>query len=188
VPRRYSNIIGFDDAPFPRGYHGPVKLVGAVYAGPRFDGVVIGEIEKDGADSTDEILRLAGRTRFADHVQLILLQGVAFGGFNVVDAFSLHEQLRLPVLIIARKLPDMNAIREALISRVDDGLRKWNLIEQLGPMEAIGGVWAQRVGLTALQSASVIERFAIHSRVPEPLRVAHLIAGALASGQSHGRA
>jgi uncharacterized protein len=185
--KRYSNLIGFDDAPFPRGHRGAVKLVGAVFAGPRFDGVVVGKIEKDGSDSTDEIARLVGSTRFAEHVQLVVLQGIAFGGFNVVDAMALHERLRLPVLVVARKRPDMAAIRRALLSRVPGGLRKWDLVEKLGPMEAQGDVWVQRVGITPAQSASVIERFAIHSRIPEPLRVAHLIAGALAVGQSRGR-
>jgi uncharacterized protein len=185
--KRYSNLIGFDDAPFPRGYSGPVKLVGAVFAGTRFDGVVVGQIEKDGADSTDEIVRLVGGTRFAEHVQLVVLQGIAVGGFNVVDALALQQRLGLPVLVVARKQPDMASIRRALLSRVPGGLRKWELVEKLGPMESQGDVWIQRVGITPAQAASVIERFAIHSRIPEPLRVAHLIAGALAVGQSHGR-
>ena len=104
-----------------------------------------------------------------------------------MDAVALHERLGLPVMVVARKRPDMASIHRALLSRLPGGDRKWELIERLGPMEAQGGVWVQRVGITALQSASVIERFAMHSRIPEPLRVAHLIAGALASGQSRGR-
>jgi len=186
--KRHSNLIGFDDAPFPRGYQGKVTLVGAVFAGPRFDGVVIGKVDKDGCDSTDEIVRLVDGTRFAEHVQLILLQGIAFGGFNVVDAVMLRERLDRPVMVVARKRPDMAGIRRALLSRVPGGSRKWELIERVGPMVPECGVWVQRIGITAAQSRSVIERFAIHSRIPEPLRVAHLIAGALVAGQSRGRA
>jgi endonuclease V-like protein UPF0215 family len=54
-------------------------------------------------------------------------------------------------------------------------------------MEPCGGVFVQRVGLTVAQAAAVVERLAIHGRIPEPLRVAHLIAGALARGASRGR-
>lgn len=185
--KRFSNLVGFDDAPFPRNYRGPVKLIGAVFAGLRFDGVLIGEIEKDGRDAAEVLTELIGRSRFREHLQLILLQGIAFGGFNVVDANRLHEKLGLPVLVVSRRLPDLTAIRRALLTRVPHGEEKWALIERLGPMEPVGRVHVQRVGLTPLQAESVIERFAVHSQLPEPLRVAHLIAGAIANGESRGR-
>jgi hypothetical protein len=38
------------------------------------------------------------------------------------------------------------------------------------------------------QAAAVIEELAVHGNIPEPLRTAHLIAGAMATGQSRGRA
>ncbi|MGE5233004.1 MAG: DUF99 family protein, partial [Acidobacteriota bacterium] len=43
-------------------------------------------------------------------------------------------------------------------------------------------------GLTAEEARRVIERLQIHGREPEPLRVAHLVAGALTRGESRGRA
>ena len=49
--RRFSNIIGFDDAPFQQNHLGAVKVVGTVYAGIRFDGMLIGEVEKDGLNN-----------------------------------------------------------------------------------------------------------------------------------------
>lgn len=45
MPRRLSNVIGFDDAPFPAGHEGPVKVVGAVYARLQLNGVLIGEVD-----------------------------------------------------------------------------------------------------------------------------------------------
>lgn len=184
--RNLSNIIGFDDAPFPRDHCGPVKVVGAVFARLRFDGVLIGEVEKDGCDAGAAIANLVGRSKFAEHAQLILLQGISLAGFNVVDVFKLNRSLDLPILVVARKAPDMGAVRRALISHIPRGRDKWAIIEKLGPMEPIGGVHVQRVGISKEQAASVIGRFAIHSRIPEPIRVAHLIAGALSAGQSRG--
>ena len=34
---------------------------------------------------------------------------------------------------------------------------------------------------------TIIQRTATHGKIPEPLRTAHLIAGAIATGQSRGR-
>jgi endonuclease V-like protein UPF0215 family len=94
--------------------------------------------------------------------------------------------LELPVMVISRKSPDMDAIHNALTSQIPDGEEKWSIIEKLGEMEVVGKVFVQRVGLSIEEAASVIERFAIHSHIPEPIRVAHLIAGAIVEGQSRG--
>lgn len=183
-PKRYANVIGFDDAPFPPSGWQRVQVVGAIFANSRFDGVVIGEIEKDGFDATEELSRLVSESKFANHVQLIMLQGITFAGFNVVDVFSLHDRLKLPILVISRHAPDMDSIEDALLTHLPDGPAKWAIIERLGPMEQAGNVRIQRVGLTAKQARDAVKRFCIHSNVPEPIRVAHLVAGALASGES----
>jgi endonuclease V-like protein UPF0215 family len=184
--KRYSNIIGFDDAPFSPDYKGKVQVVGAVFASLRFDGVLVGDIEKDGSDSAATLIQMVSESKFAEHAQLIMLQGIAFGGFNVIDVFHLHEKLNLPVLVVSRRSPDMDAIRKALTTQIPDGEKKWKVIARLGPMEPLKKVYVQRVGITLEEAESVIERFAVHSHTPEPIRVAHLIAGALVNGESHG--
>ncbi len=185
--RVFSNIIGFDDAPFSRAHRGNVPIIGAVYAGLRFDGVLMGHIRRDGANAARNIAKLVAESKFAHHAQLIMLQGVAFGGFNVTDAHDLSRRLELPVLIVSRRKPDMAAVKDALLTKVSGGVRKWKIIEKLGPMEPIGNIFVQRAGLSYDEAVQVIEKFAVHSHIPEPLRTAHLIAGAVGSGQSRGR-
>ncbi|MFQ5605463.1 MAG: DUF99 family protein [bacterium] len=184
--KTYSNVIGVDDAPFDRDHVGKVKVVGAVYANLRLDGVLVGEIEKDGSDAAKKLVTLVGESKFAEHVQLMMLQGITLAGFNVVDAFHIHELLKIPVLIVCRKSADMDAIKTALMSKISDGLKKWDLIQRLGPLEAVGQIFIQAVGLNLPQAAEVVEHFAIHSQIPEPIRTAHLIAGAIADGESRG--
>lgn len=184
--KRFSNVVGFDDAPFARDHKGGVKVVGAVYAGARFDGVLIGEVEKDGSDASRRLADLVGGSRFFEHVQLIMLQGITLGGFNVVDVFDMNDRLKLPVLVVARKKPDLAGIRSALAAHIGDGAKKWDIIERLGQMEALDSVFIQRVGLTRRQAASVLSRFTLYGNMPEPLRTAHMIAGALSHGQSRG--
>ncbi|MCK6630292.1 MAG: DUF99 family protein [Anaerolineae bacterium] len=186
--KRYSNIIGFDDAPFTPETVGPVKVVGTVYTGLHLTGVVMGEVTKDGSDAAQKLAELVAASRFVEHIQLVMLQGIALGGFNVVDVADLRDRLGLPVLVVARKLPDLAAVRNALITRVPEGEKKWALIERLEPLEAAGRVYIQRSGLTFEEAEAVILRYTIHGHIPEPLRVAHLIAGALVNGQSRGRA
>lgn len=186
--RTFSHIVGFDDCPFPRGHRGDVPIVGTVFSGLRLEGVLSGKVRRDGVNSTRELIRLAGGSRFAAHLQLVMLQGVALAGFNVVDAARLHAELGLPVLVVARRAPRRDAMRRALLERIPGGARKWALVECLGEMEPVEGVYVQRVGLSAEEAAVAIRATTPHGSVPEPLRVAHLIAGGVATGESSGRA
>ncbi|MGE0786742.1 MAG: DUF99 family protein [Sandaracinaceae bacterium] len=188
MTRRLSNVIGIDDGPFERAHRGDVPIVGAVFALHRLDGMVTGKVRRDGANATARIAEMIEGSAFREHLQCVLLNGIAVAGFNVVDIEALHARLGLPVLAIARRAPDLRAIRRALLTRVPGGARKWRLIERLGPMEPIEGLHVQRVGVGAREAAHVIRIHRTHGNLPEPLRVAHLLAGALVRGHSHGHA
>jgi uncharacterized protein len=188
IPSTISNVIGFDDFPFPRPHRGNVEVVGAVFSGLRLDGILSGRVRRDGANATRVLAELIAGSKFARQLQLVLLQGIALGGFNVVDIHSLYGVLNIPVLVVARRAPRMELIKEALFTRVQGGKRKWALIEKAGPMEPIGGVFVQCAGLSLESAGEVIGRFSVYGRIPEPLRVAHLVAGGVATGESRGRA
>lgn len=183
-----SHVIGIDDAPFAREHRGDVLVVGTVFAGPRLEGVLSTRVRRDGRNSTRAIAAMVGGSRFAAHLQAVLLQGIALAGFNVVDLEGLHRALGLPILVVARRAPNLEAIRSALHTRVPGGRRKWALIEKAGPMEGVAGVYVQRAGLSLAEAEALIRRFAVMGKLPEPLRVAHLIAGGVTRGESRGRA
>ncbi len=179
--RRFAHVIAFDDCAFDREVRGDVGLIGAVMAGPRLDGVVSGRVRRDGANSSSVMAKMIFESRFVEHLQLIMLQGIAVAGFNVVDVFELHAVTDLPILVVARKEPDLNAIRDTLTLRIRGGIRKWHIIERLGAMERARGVWVQRVGLARDEADTILERHAVNGNYPEPLRVAHLIASGVPS-------
>lgn len=213
------NVIGFDDGPFPRDHKGDVLLVGVVCSGTRVDGIVSGRIRRDGANATRAMVDIVRASQFGTHVQAIMLQGIAVGGFNVVDVHGLSQALRVPVLVVTRRRPDMAGVRQALFSgspadrpRVAGAARKWKLIEEAGAMELLGEsrralrreggtpkassglktqaprLWIQRVGLSLDQARKLVADTTLHGNIPEPLRLAHLIAGGITTGKSRGRA
>jgi endonuclease V-like protein UPF0215 family len=186
-PKGLSHAVGFDDAPFEAQHRGDVLVVGAVYAGARLEGVLSGAVRRDGANATRVLLALVSRSRFREHLQAILLQGIALAGFNVVDINALHEGAGLPVVVVSRRRPNLDAIRRALLDHVPGGAQKWRLIERAGPMESVGRIYVQRAGIGRVETQAMLERFTIHSAVPEPLRTAHLIAGGIARGESTQR-
>jgi uncharacterized protein len=179
------HAIGFDDSPFAHDWRGNVRVVGTVYARHALHAVVSGQVRRDGRNSTDELTRLA--CLCAEHVQLVLLQGIALAGFNVIDIHRLHAQTGRPVLVVARRRPDLAGIERALLTRVPGGARKWKLIQSAGEMEPCRGVYVQRSGLTLEQAEAALSALTVEGRLPEALRAAHLIAGGIERGNSAGQ-
>lgn len=182
-----AHVVGFDDAPFDSRHRGDVLLVGAVFSGHRLDGVLSGKVRRDGANSTQTVIHMLKGSRFAPQVHAVLLQGIAFAGFNVIDLYALHAALGIPAVAITRKRPDLDAIKRALLGKVPGGQRKWRLIQRLGAVEAAGGLFMQAVGVESGEAGALIQRLAINGKLPEPLRVAHLIAGGITLGESRHR-
>ena len=183
-----SNVVGFDDAPFAREHRGDVRLVGTVCSRTRLDGVLSAQVRRDGRNSTDRMIEMVRGSQFAGHVRAVLLQGIAVAGFNVVDIGRLHAELGVPVLVVARRKPDLAAMRTYLVHNVPGWRRKWHLIEEAGAMEPLRGLWVQRRGLGAAAAEHLLSATTLHGKLPEPLRLAHLIAGGVTTGTSRGRA
>jgi endonuclease V-like protein UPF0215 family len=97
--KRVIRVIGFDDAPFLRDSGASVAIAGVVCAGTRFEGMVWGYVEADGWDATDVILKLLLGRKFLPQLHIVLLDGIAFGGFNVIDLPKLSEGLKLLALL-----------------------------------------------------------------------------------------
>ena len=182
-----THVIGFDDAPFLPSHRGDVPVIGAVFCGLRLDGVLQGRVRRDGRNATPVIAGMVQGSRFFPQLQCILLQGIALAGFNVIDIHRLSDMTGLPVVTLTRHSPDLSAIRTALMTQVSGGKSKWRLIERAGPMEAVAGVYVQRVGLSLLDTERMISALAPNSLIPEPLRTAHLIAAGVSKLSSHKR-
>ena len=183
--RRLSNVIGFDDAPHVRGSAGRVGLIGCVCSGPRLDIVLRDTIEKDGDDATSVMKRLASDVDLS-HVRGVMLQGITFAGFNVIDIHRLSTELDMPVLVVTRRKPRLELVFKAVMA-VPDWQAKRALMEAAGEPEACGGVYVQRAGLSHAEAERMLERTTQHGIIPEPLRLAHLIAGGTTTGKSRGR-
>jgi hypothetical protein len=188
MARALANVIGFDDAPFPWSHRGDVRLVGAVCARTRLDGVLVTTVRRDGANATTRMIDLVRRSRFRGHIRAVLLQGIAVAGFNVVDVHRLHAELGVPVLVVVRKRPRLERVERALLERTPGGARKWRLVQAAGEVERLGPLWVQRVGLSPAEAAALVAATTLTGNLPEPLRLAHIIAGGVETGESKGGA
>jgi endonuclease V-like protein UPF0215 family len=184
---RILRVIGFDDVPWRHRRSASVGLVGVVCAGTRFEGMVSGRVRRDGWRATDEIVRLLERGKFLPQLHLVLLDGIAFGGFNLVDLPRLASALRRPCVSVMRKLPDLPAMERAA-QRLASPERRLRLLRGAGTIHVATPFVYQVCGADPAETAHALARLTDTGNVPEALRLAHLVGGALAYGESGRRA
>jgi len=196
-------ILGFDDGAFDSTRRGKrekltaknetVPVIGIIFRGGNFlDGALRTDITVDGLDSTDKLIELINSTRHKQQLRVIMIDGITLGGFNIVDIHKLHKRTGLPVIVVNRKMPDLQRVQKAL-KNFEDYKKRWELIKRAGKIRNCSlkegkKIYYQSVGLDDEETEEILALSSTHSFIPEPLRVAHLIATAVVKGESFGRA
>lgn len=180
---RTIRVIGFDDAPFKRGSGEKVAIAGIICGLTRFEGMLWGEIDPDGWNATEVIYQLLANSKFLPQLHLVLLDGIGFGGFNIIDLPQLHQRLNLPCVSVMRKLPDLVAMKEAM-SRLPEVEKRWEIVQRAGQIYQKPPFVFQVCGEQPETIAATLSRLSDRGNVPEALRLAHLIGSAVIKGES----
>ena len=185
--RNEIRVIGFDDSPFDKHKDIRVKVIGVLYRGGNFlDGVLSFDVKKDGNDSTLQLIKAINKSKFKKQLRAIFLDGIAFAGFNVIDISLLNEKTKIPVIVVIRRYPDFNKIKKTL--KKLNMNEKIKLIENAGDVKKINDVYVQLKSIDLDDAKKMLKITCTHSNIPDPVRVAHLIASGLVLGESKGKA
>ena len=181
------HLLGMDDGPFEKGARGDVTIVGVVMEGADLvEGIVVTRFPVDGEDATaflsDWILGL----RFRPALQGIVLGGITVAGLGIIDIAELAARTGAPVLAVSRRDPKDHRLAEAL--RAAGLADRVAIVERTPPAFAVaGGVFVAGAGASPERVAELLLASRSKADLPEPLRLAHLIARAVVTGESHGR-
>lgn len=178
-----TRILGIDDGPL--APH--VLVVGVVFRGGSWmDGLVSCTIERDGVDATDKIGEMVEGCRYKD-VRIIMTDGVTFAGFNTINIKKLHKKTGVPVVVVTRRKPDYEKIRKAL-EKLPDKEKRWKDIEDAGEINKISfgtrSLYFQYLGTEREDVEKIIRLTSMHSLLPEPVRIAHIIATGVIRGEA----
>lgn len=177
-------ILGIDDGSLNKE---KVLVVGVVFRGGFWiDGIVSCYIEKDGLDATEKIVEMVNSCRYKD-LRIIMTDGVTFGGFNTIDIHEIYKKTSLPVVVVMRRKPDFEKIKKAL-ENLEHGEKRWRDIERAGKIFETKvmnrKLYFQFCGLEKEDCEKLIEITSMHSLLPEPVRIAHMIATGIVRGES----
>jgi len=185
--KKNLRVIGFDDAPFNKEKDVPVNIAGVICSNTRFEGLLWGEVIRDGMDANEVLVKLLKGSKFYEQVNAVFIDGIAFGGFNIIDLPRLSDDLNRPCIAVMRQYPDMLAIDKALMNLADYSQRKQHLINA-GKIYHYHTGYYQVSGCDPSTAAQVFEQVTDRGYVPEALRLAHLIGAAIMTGESSNRA
>jgi len=180
-------VLGVDDGVFTPHVESIVPVVGVVFRGGYWlDGVMHTEILVDGFDATERISNMITSSPHYEQLRVIMLNGITFAGFNVVDIKALNAMTGLPVIAVTREKPDLPLIRKAL-KHLPRSEERWKAVLNAGEISEVSTrkedekIYLHAAGASLVDAEKIVRLTSTRSNIPEALRVAHLIA----SGISH---
>ena len=176
--------IGFDDATFElkSTLKKTTQLIGVVCQGTRMVNVIRKEIIIDGHDATEALIELTKQNE--NHVQYVLTDTITFGGFNIIDLNEIYTKTKKPIIAITEKKVDLNSVKNALIkkfphnyeSKIQKIINAGYLYEST--VETAGGlskIYFHSKGIEFDEVELLLQKVCIDSKIPEPVRLAHII-------------
>ena len=187
APRSRPHLLGIDDGPFEKGQDHAVPIVAVMMEGSDLvESVAINQFAVDGDDATGFLASWLDSLKVRPSLQGVVLGGVTIAGLGVVDIRQLAGALTLPVLVVTRKDTANHRVHEAL--ETAGLLQRLEILERTPPAaEVFPGLFLACAGVEPGDGERLIRSSLGKAKLPEPLRVAHLIAAAISRGASRGR-
>jgi endonuclease V-like protein UPF0215 family len=154
--------------------------------GDLLEAVALTSFPVDGEAVTEFLAGWVSGLRLRRSLQAIALGGVTIAGLALVDVEELARALRVPVLVATRRDPTRNRVAEALEAA---GLSARGALLERAPtaIHVERGLWLAWAGTHRDGALALLRASQRKAKLPEPLRVAHLIARAFTDGESRGR-
>jgi hypothetical protein len=178
-------VLAIDDGVFTPHKRGKALVVGIVFRGGYWlDGVMHTHVTVDGLDATEKISSMIMDSPHFQQLRVIMLNGITFAGFNVVNIQTLNQKTNLPVIAVTRDKPDLTTIEKA-IENLSRRKARWKAITAAGecfelatrkPAEA---VFLHVAGLKTVDAERIVKLTSTRSSIPEALRVAHIVASGI---------
>ena len=175
--------MAVDDGPFRFG-DGASLLVGLVVRGKGYlEAVCSTTVSVDRLDATDVVADLVMGSRQHSQLKAVLLDGLTLAGFNVVDIEELWERTTVPVLTVVDKVPDHDAIEDALRGRFPDWKERFALITaptmHIIDLPDGGRLTCHVAGMDVAEARELLRVTTLRGHIPEALRMADLVASGL---------
>lgn len=139
-------------------------------------------VHTDGLDATS-ILSYMIKEIANNNKGIVLLDSITIAGFNLISLPGLYKLTGFPSIVIYNYKPSLSRINSALIPNFGDSDIREKILSILKNSKKIktnkGILYIVNWGVNNDDAKLIINSLQHYSRIPEPLRVAHMIASKL---------
>lgn len=150
------------------------------------DGFVLGKTKVSGSDATSSIASLSRKLKRND-VNALLLSGSVLSLYNLIDVDALSSELRIPVVALTFRKSKSDLGRN-IQARFPPKIAsaKIKLLKKLGRPRLLHlstgyPIFVRVAGISQTETLRLLDRFTLQGAIPEPIRVARLLAKIVAS-------
>ena len=189
VHKKGFRTLGVSES-FVKGVSEKSILAGVVMrADMMIDGFTFSRVTVGGLDATDKILEMY-KSLNRDDINLLMLNGCVISWYNVIDLHRVSDETGLPLICVTY---NESAGLERYFKEYfpDDWMTRVEIYRRNRERTAITlstghTVYIRFIGMSIEEAKGVLNKFTSHGSVPEPLRVARLLARALIKDLSLG--
>jgi len=176
IPKKGLRALGIAESYSGRGHS---TLAGVVMRKDlRIDGFCSGVVMVGGMDATDTVIRMIRDLDRRD-INIVLLSGCVIAWFNILDPERIAAESGIPVICVTYE--ESEGLLEDLRHHFPDDETRVQAYLRLGervPLELASHtiIYLRAAGIGYPDAARFCRDFTLEGKIPEPLRVARLLA------------
>ncbi|KAF5034165.1 hypothetical protein DSECCO2_599010 [anaerobic digester metagenome] len=144
----------------------------------RIDGAAFARVTVGGMDATDAVIGIVTDLARRD-INLIMISGSVIAWYNIIDPAAVQDATGLPVIVTTYE--ESEGLAEDIRRHFPDDAGRLAAYQRLGDRTQVGlhsgyTLFVRPYGLSPGDAARLCNDFTHDGRMPEPVRVARLIA------------
>ena len=145
------------------------------------DGFVFGSSTLEGNDATDAVVKMY-KTLKRNDINVVILGGAVLSLYNIINLDEVGSETNLPVICVT--FEESEGLEETIKNHFPDRWRsKLKTYSKLGERNRVNlktgyHVFIRNHGIYSEIATKVLDKFTVQGAIPEPIRVARLMARA----------
>ncbi len=183
VHKKAIRALGISES-FVKGESRRSVLAGVVMrADMTIDGFVFSATTVGGMDATEKMIEMYKNLERED-INLLMLNGCIISWYNVVDLQKIRDEIKKPLLCVTYE--ESEGLEKYFVELFP---KDWEFRVEVyhrngsrTPISLHTGhtVYARFLNMTLAETKGILNKFTLHGSIPEPLRVARLLAKSIA--------
>ena len=182
IHKKAIRSLGISES-FIKGVSEYSVLAGVVMrADMSIDGFTFSKVTVGGMDATEKIVEMYRALKRED-INLLMLNGCVISWYNVIDLNQVSEKTGLPLICVTYE--ESKGLEEYFKELFpEDHHVRINIYRNNGPRTVLKihtgyNVYVRFLNMNRDEARAILNKFTLHGAIPEPLRVARLLARSL---------